>query len=172
MTRAMQSLHGAAVLSLLLLSSCGGGSPASAVDVGPYPGDSSPGVPGPTSPTDVTTPDDPGLVSAVQVSTPNDRYGVVNLTGVPLDRVGFSREGEYLPELGYLADHGDFLFVPWVDIAPGVPWEVPAYAHRPLDGVPHVALARDVLGRRYEALYVPRPGARGWIVTPEMVVTP
>lgn len=168
----MKTILGFVCVLSVSLSACGGGSPATSAPVGPYPGDDVPGVPGPTSPPDPTLPSAPGLVVAAQYATPHDRYGLVNLTGVPLDRVGFSREGEYLPGLGYLADHGDFLFVPWCELAPGIPWEVPSYAHRPLDGVPHVALTRDVLGRRYEALYVPRPGARGWIVTPEMLVTP
>ena len=158
-----------AVFLLLSIAGCGGGAPAAATPVGPYPGDPSPGVPGPTPPPDVTPPDAPGLVEAAQVATPNDRYGVVNLTGLPLERVGYSREGEYLPGLGYLADHGDFLFAPWLDVATGAAWESPGYGYQPYDGVAHVAIARDVLGRRYEARYVPAPGARGWVVTPAML---
>lgn len=146
---------------------CGGGGPDAAKAVGPYPGDPTPGLPGPVPPLDVTTPADPGLVVAAQYATPNDRFGLRNATGVPLDRVGFSREGEFIPGLGNLADHGDYLGYPWEWIEAGATWETPAYAHRPYD-TPHVGIAYDILGQRYEALYVPAPGARGWVVTAAM----
>lgn len=153
----------------LLLSSCGGASSPSASPVSPYPGDDVVGPVPPYSPP--MPPDAPGLVVAAQFATPNDRFGVWNMTGVPLDAVGFSREGEFIPGLGHLADHGDYLGLPWEWIQPGEAWETLVTGHRPYD-TPHVGIASDVLGRRYEALYVPRPGARGWIVTPEMLVTP